>query len=110
MTTNHEIPFGRPYIDDNEKAEVLNVLDGHILTHGPKCKEFEKLFGEFICGGTSISTSSCMASLHISAIFLGLVLVTKFWCLRRRTATQALGNRRGWRSRTTQGVVTHRCR
>ena len=74
MTKNHEIPFGRPYIDHNEKTEVLNVLDGHILTHGPKCKEFEKLFGEFVSGGTSISTSSCMASLHISAIFFW------FWC------------------------------
>ena len=71
MAKNSEIPFGRPHIDQREKNEVLNVLDGHILTHGPKCKDFEKSFEDFVGGGTSVSASSCMASLHVSAICLG---------------------------------------
>ena len=67
-----EIPFGRPWIDDSDKKAVMDVLNGHILTHGPKCKEFEQLFSGFIGGGFSVSTSSCMASLHLCAMHFGL--------------------------------------
>ena len=67
-----EIPFGRPMIEEDDRQAVMDVLNGHILTHGPKCKEFEKVFAEFVKGGYSVSTSSCMASLHLSAIYLGL--------------------------------------
>ena len=39
-----EVPFGRPMIGDEERAAVMKVLEGHILTHGPKVKEFEADF------------------------------------------------------------------
>lgn len=67
-----EIPFGRPWIDDMDRQAVMDVLNGHVLTHGPKCKEFEQKFSEFIGGGYAVSTSSCMASLHLSAIYFEL--------------------------------------
>lgn len=67
-----EIPFGRPWIDDTDRQAVMDVLNGHILTHGPKCKEFEEKFVAFTGGGYAVSTSSCMASLHLAAINLGL--------------------------------------
>lgn len=67
-----EIPFGRPWIDDVDRQSVLEVLQGHILTHGPKCKEFEDKFSNFIQGGHAVTTSSCMASLHLSSIYFGL--------------------------------------
>lgn len=67
-----EIPFGRPWIDDIDKKSVMDVLNGHVLTHGPKCKEFEQLFSQFIGEGFSVSTSSCMASLHLCAMHFGL--------------------------------------
>ena len=35
-----EIPFGRPMIEEDDRQAVMDVLNGHILTHGPKCKEF----------------------------------------------------------------------
>ena len=70
---NHqEIPFGRPWIDDVDRQTVMDVLNGHVLTHGPKCKEFEQKFSEFIGGGYAVTTSSCMASLHLSAIHFDL--------------------------------------
>jgi perosamine synthetase len=72
LTTQEEIPFGRPWIDDVDRQAVMDVLNGHILTHGPKCKEFESKFAAFVGGGYAVSTSSCMASLHLSAIYLGL--------------------------------------
>lgn len=67
-----EIPFGRPMIDDEDRAAVMEVLNGHILTHGPKCKEFEDKFAAYVGGGYAVSTSSCMASLHLSALHFGL--------------------------------------
>lgn len=66
-----EIPFGRPWIGDEEKRAVLEVLEGPILTHGPKGHEFENKFAQFIGGGTAITTSSCMASLHLSTMHFG---------------------------------------
>ncbi len=67
-----EIPFGRPWIEDVDRQAVLEVLNGHILTHGPLCKEFEKDFSNFIEGGYAVTTSSCMASLHLSSIYFNI--------------------------------------
>lgn len=67
-----EIPFGRPWIDEIDKKAVMEVLEGHILTHGPKCLAFEEKFVRFMKGGHAVSTSSCMASLHLSSIHFGL--------------------------------------
>lgn len=76
MTTQElgirEIPFGRPWIDDDDRAAVMEVLQGPILTHGPRCKQFETDFAAFVGGGTAVSTSSCMTSLHLAAIDLKL--------------------------------------
>ena len=66
---NLEIPFGRPYIDEKDRIGVLDTLKGHVLTHGPKCKLFENKFSKFIGGGYSVTTSSCMASLHLCSFF-----------------------------------------
>ncbi len=66
------IPFGRPIIGDQEKSAVLDVLNGHILTHGPKVKEFEKKFTEFIGNGYSLAVASCTAALHLSYFYLGI--------------------------------------
>ena len=64
-----EIPFGRPWIDEIDKKAVMDVLNGHILTHGPKCLEFENKFISFMQGGYAVTTSSCMASLHLASIY-----------------------------------------
>lgn len=72
MTEQREIPFGRPWITDEDRARVMEVLNGHILTHGPNCKAFEDEFAQSMGAGYAVSTSSCWASLHLSMINLGL--------------------------------------
>ena len=67
-----DIPFGRPWIEDMERDAVMEVLSGHILTHGPNCHAFEEGFAEMMGGGFAVSTSSCMASLHLSWIDAGV--------------------------------------
>ncbi|ODS33767.1 MAG: aminotransferase arnB [Candidatus Scalindua rubra] len=66
-----EIPFGRPIIHDEEKKEVLDALSGHILTHGPRVRKFEKSFTDFVGGGHSLAVASCTAALHLAYFYLG---------------------------------------
>jgi perosamine synthetase len=67
MSNRREVPFGRPWFSDRERAAVQRVLEGHILTHGPEGKSFEAEFGAFIGDGAHcLSVSSCMAALHLA--------------------------------------------
>ena len=72
MTELREIPFGRPWVTDADRDRVMEVLNGHILTHGPNCHAFEEEFAAQMGGGYAITTTSCWASLHLSMIHLGL--------------------------------------
>lgn len=72
MSDRREIPFGRPVITDADRRAVLEVLDGHILTHGPQCKAFEAEFAAFLGPDAhAVSVSSCMAALHLSCLHFG---------------------------------------
>jgi dTDP-4-amino-4,6-dideoxygalactose transaminase len=66
------IPFGRPWLNDDDRAAVLAVLEGHILTHGPECAEFEREFSTFLGGGASVTVSSCAAALHLAYTVFGV--------------------------------------
>jgi perosamine synthetase len=72
MSDRREIPFGRPVITDDDRRAVSEVLDGHILTHGPQCKSFEAEFSAFMGPDAhATSVSSCMAALHLSCLHFG---------------------------------------
>ncbi len=73
MTASETIPFGRPWITDDDIAAVTKVLSGHILTHGPEGKAFEAEFARFMGGDAHcVTVSSCMAALHLSYLHLGV--------------------------------------
>ena len=72
MSKKLDIPFGRPWITDEDRDAVMEVLKGHILTHGPRCANFEAEFVTMMGDGFATTTSSCMAALHLSNIHLGL--------------------------------------
>jgi perosamine synthetase len=73
MLETREIPFGRPWIDDTDRAAVDRVLHGHILTHGPECKAFEADFARFLGPSAhAVSMSSCMAALHMAYVNFGI--------------------------------------
>ncbi|MGH7380758.1 MAG: DegT/DnrJ/EryC1/StrS family aminotransferase [Candidatus Methylomirabilales bacterium] len=68
-----QIPFGRPWITDEDRKAVMAVLEGHILTHGPQAKAFEAEFAQFLGEGAHcVSVSSGMAALHLSYLALGI--------------------------------------
>ena len=64
---NNFIPFAKPMLSKKEKNAALNVLNGSILTHGPKCRNFEKEFGYFHHKYNAVTLSNCT-----SAMFLAL--------------------------------------
>ena len=72
MSDRREIPFGRPVITDADRRAVVEVLEGHILTHGPQCKAFEAEFAAFMGPDAhAVSVSSCMAALHLACLHFG---------------------------------------
>ncbi len=73
MNIVRHIPFARPWITDEDRKAVMEVLEGHILTHGPHCKGFESEFAAFMGEEAHcVSVSSCMAALHLSYIHFGI--------------------------------------
>jgi dTDP-4-amino-4,6-dideoxygalactose transaminase len=73
MATNRTIPFARPWITDQDRHAVLEVLQGDILTHGPQNHAFEEEFALFLGQGAHcVAVSSCMAALHLAYLQLGI--------------------------------------
>ncbi|UCH12241.1 MAG: DegT/DnrJ/EryC1/StrS family aminotransferase [Candidatus Omnitrophota bacterium] len=67
-----EIPFGRPMLGEEEKKAVMEVLNGPILVHGPKAKEFESAFAGYVRAPNAVTVSSCTAALHLSYFYLDI--------------------------------------
>lgn len=67
-----QIPFGRPIVTEEESAAVAEVLRSGILTHGPRVKEFEKVFAAFTGARYAVAVSSCTAALHLSLMAIGI--------------------------------------
>lgn len=72
LTASRMIPFGRPMIGQPEEQAVLDVLQGPILTHGPRVQAFEDAFTQFVHGAESVATNSCTAALHIAYLYAGI--------------------------------------
>lgn len=66
------IPFGKPIMGEEEKSAVLEVLNGTVLVHGPRAKDFEAAFAKFTGASYAVSVSSCTAALHLSYFYMGL--------------------------------------
>ena len=71
------IPINKPQIDDDERQEILKVLDDGILTSasysgGKRVQEFEKLLAEFLHVKHAIAVNSGTAALHASILAAGI--------------------------------------
>lgn len=65
-TTDIQIPFHKPYITDEEIAEVVDSLKSGWITMGPKTIKFEEEFGLYIDSKHAIAVNSCTAALHLA--------------------------------------------
>ncbi len=66
------IPFYRPSIGQEEIQEVVDTLTSGWLTTGPKTKQFEKEFGEYLRHRHSVAVNSCTAALHLALEAVGV--------------------------------------
>jgi len=70
---NKFIPFSLPDIGEEELTEVTNVLRSGWITTGPKVRQFESDFQEFIGGDVeAISVNSATSGLHLALESLGV--------------------------------------
>ncbi len=70
--TVRTIPFAKPILGETEKQAVAEVLSGNILVHGPKIKQFESAFANWVKADGAVGVSSCTAALHLSYFYLGV--------------------------------------
>ena len=66
------LPFHLPDIDDAEINSVEQILRSGWLTTGPKVREFEKQFAEFVGARHAIAVNSCTAALHLALDAIGI--------------------------------------
>lgn len=68
------IPLSRPYIDQEIKDRVLEVIDSGQYILGEQCREFEKEFAEFMGVKHAILTSSGTSAIFLCLKALGVGL------------------------------------
>ena len=71
------IPINKPQIDDDERQEILKVLDDGILTSasysgGKRVQEFEGLLADFLHVKHAVAVNSGTAALHASLLTAGI--------------------------------------
>lgn len=66
------IPVSKPYIGDEEKANVLEVLESGMLAQGPRVAKLEERFTQ-LCGVKhAIATTSGTTALHVALLAHGI--------------------------------------
>mgnify|MGYP001207523672 CR=1 FL=1 len=66
------IPYGRQYIDNNDKKSVLTSLSNHLITTGPFVEKFENKLKKYFNTKHSFVCSSGTAALHLAMLSIGL--------------------------------------
>jgi UDP-4-amino-4,6-dideoxy-N-acetyl-beta-L-altrosamine transaminase len=67
-----KIPYGRQHIDQNDIDAVVSALKSDYLTQGPKVREFESKFAEYVGADYAVAVNNATAGLHLSVLALGL--------------------------------------
>ncbi len=66
------IPYGRQSIEQEDIDAVIKTLTADYLTQGPKVKEFEYKFAEYVDSKFAVAVSNATAGLHIAVLALDL--------------------------------------
>lgn len=73
MPVKFNIPITKPFLDKEEVEAVVRVIRSGWLTQGPKVKEFEERFAEYIGVKYGVTVSSCTTALHLALLISGVV-------------------------------------
>ena len=66
------IPYGRQSINDDDVKAVVETLKSDYLTQGPKIKEFEKKFAEYVGADYAVAVNNATSALHLATTALGV--------------------------------------
>lgn len=64
------IPYGRQTIDQDDINAVVEALKSDFLTTGPRVKEFEEQFAEYVGATYAVAVSNGTAALHLACMAL----------------------------------------
>lgn len=67
-----KIPYGKQHINEDDIQAVVDTLQSDFLTQGPKIKEFEDAFANYVDAKYAVAVSNGTAALHLSALALGV--------------------------------------
>jgi UDP-4-amino-4,6-dideoxy-N-acetyl-beta-L-altrosamine transaminase len=67
-----KIPYGRQNIDQNDIDAVVSALQSDYLTQGPKVKDFEIKFAEYVGANYAVAVNNATSGLHLSVLALNL--------------------------------------
>ena len=66
------IPYGKQNIDQKDIDAVMKTLTDDFLTQGPKVREFEDKFSEFVGAKYAVAVNNATSGLHLAVLALGL--------------------------------------
>lgn len=66
------IPYGRQNITDDDIKAVIETLKSEYLTQGPKIKEFEEKFANYVGSKYAVAVNNATAALHLAALSLNI--------------------------------------
>ncbi len=72
MKDSQVIPYGKQHITQKDIDAVADVLKSDYLTQGPKIKEFEEAFADYVGSKFAVAVSNGTAALHLNCIALGV--------------------------------------
>jgi len=66
------LPFNQPDIGPAEITEVMDTLHSGWITTGPKTKEFERRFAEYVGARAAVAVNSCTGGMHVALAAAGI--------------------------------------
>jgi UDP-4-amino-4,6-dideoxy-N-acetyl-beta-L-altrosamine transaminase len=66
------IQYGKQNITNEDIAEVIAALQSDYLTQGPRIKQFEETFANYVGSKYAVAVSNGTAALHLCALALGV--------------------------------------
>lgn len=69
---NHNIPYGRQNITQEDIQAVIETLKSDYLTQGPKITEFEEAFAIYVNSKYAVAVSNGTAALHLCTMALNV--------------------------------------
>ena len=72
MSDSPTIPYGKQTINEDDIQAVVETLKSDFWTQGPKVKEFESKFGDYVGAKYAVAVTNGTAALHLSTLVLGV--------------------------------------